>query len=78
VELFLVLLLIFVWRTSDILFEQPAEMLRILEEKGLIVRSLGSEDRRQMYFHLTQLGKQRVTELELDKVEIPDLLKPLF
>ena len=54
------------------------KMLRILEEKGLIVRSLGSEDRRQMYFHLTQLGKQRVTELELDKVEIPDLLKPLF
>ena len=55
-----------------------SKMLRILEEKGLIVRSLGSEDRRQMYFHLTQLGKQRVTELELDKVEIPDLLKPLL
>ena len=30
-ELFLVLLLIFVWRTSDILLEQPTEMLRILE-----------------------------------------------
>ena len=54
------------------------KMLRILEEKGLIVRSLGSEDRRQMYFHLTHTGKQRVNELELDKVEIPDLLKPLF
>ena len=27
-ELFLVLLLIFVWRTSDILLEQPTEMLR--------------------------------------------------
>ena len=52
-----------------------SKMLRILEEKGLIV---GSEDRRQMYFHLTHTGKQRVNELELDKVEIPDLLKPLF
>ena len=31
-----------------------SKMLRILEEKGLIVRSLGSEDRRQMYFHLCQ------------------------
>ena len=30
-ELFLALLLIFVWRTSDILFEQSAKMLRILE-----------------------------------------------
>ena len=55
-----------------------SKMLRILEEKGLIVRSLGSEDRRQMYFHLTHTGKQRVNELELDKVEIPDLLKPLI
>ena len=27
---------------------------------------------------LTHTGKQRVNELELDKVEIPDLLKPLF
>ena len=65
-------------RATHQLLKLPAKMLRILEEKGLIVRSLGSEDRRQMYFHLTQLGKQRVTELELDKVEIPDLLKPLF
>ena len=64
--------------TTELSPSHTSKMLRILEEKGLIVRSLGSEDRRQMYFHLTQLGKQRVTELELDKVEIPDLLKPLF
>ena len=54
------------------------KMLRILEEKELIIRTLGNEDRRQMYFHLSPTGKQRVTELELDKVEIPELLKPLF
>ena len=47
-------------------------MLRILEEKGLIVRELGNEDRRQMYFHLSSTGKQRVSELEVDKVEMPD------
>ena len=65
-------------KSTDLSPSHTSKMLRILEEKGLIVRSLGSEDRRQMYFHLTQLGKQRVTELELDKVEIADLLKPLF
>ena len=50
----------------------------IVQEKELIVRTLGNEDRRQMYFHLSPAGKQRVNELELDKVEIPELLKPLF
>ena len=55
-----------------------SKMLRILEEKGLIVRELGNEDRRQMYFHLSSTGKQRVSELEVDKVEMPELLKPLF
>lgn len=55
-----------------------SKMLRILEEKDLIVRTLGDRDRRQMYFHLSQAGKQRIGDLKLDKVEIPDLLKPLF
>ena len=31
-----------------------------------------------MYFHLSSTGKQRVSELEVDKVEMPELLKPLF
>ena len=47
-----------------------SKMLRILEEKGLIVRSLGSEDRRQMYFHLTHTGKQRVNKLDTPMREI--------
>lgn len=55
-----------------------SKMLRILEEKSLIIRTLGNQDRRQMYFHLSPTGKQRMNELKLDKVEIPDLLKPLF
>ncbi|MEY8686417.1 MarR family winged helix-turn-helix transcriptional regulator [Bacteroides sp. AN502(2024)] len=55
-----------------------SKMLRILEEKGLIVRSLGSKDRRQMYFQLTPTGNQRVTELTFDKIKIPKLLRPLF
>ena len=61
-----------------ILKDATERMLRILEEKGLIVRELGNEDRRQMYFHLSSTGKQRVSELEVDKVEMPELLKPLF
>lgn len=65
-------------KQTDLSPSHTSKMLRILEEKGLIIRTLGNEDRRQMYFHLSPTGKQRVTELELDKVEIPELLKPLF
>ena len=58
--------------------ELTSKMLRILEEKELIVRTLGEVDRRLMQFHLSQNGKKLVGELELEKVEIPELLKPLF
>lgn len=65
-------------KQTDLSPSHTSKMLRILEEKGLIIRSLGSKDRRQMYFQLSPAGRQRVDTLELDKVEIPELLKPLF
>lgn len=65
-------------KQTDLSPSHMSKMLRILEEKKLIVRTLGSADRRQMYFHLSPAGRQRINELELDKVEIPELLKPLF
>ena len=51
-------------KQTDMSPSHTSKILRILEEKELIVRTLGNED--------------RVNELELDKVEIPELLKPLF
>lgn len=65
-------------KQADLSPSHTSKMLRILEEKGLIVRTLGSKDRRQMYFQLSPAGRQRVDTLELNKVEIPELLKPLF
>ena len=59
-------------KSTDLSPSHTSKMLRILEEKGLIVRELGNEDRR------SSTGKQRVIELEVDKVEMPELLKPLF
>ena len=56
----------------------PSHASKILEEKELIVRTLGEEDRRLMQFHLSQSGKKLVRQLALEKVEIPELLKPLF
>lgn len=65
-------------KLTDLSPSHTSKMLRILEEKKLIVRTLGSEDRRQMYFHLSPAGQKRANELKLDKVKIPKLLKPLF
>ena len=55
-----------------------SKMLRILEEKKLIERTLGDADKRLMKFTLSKEGKKRVGKLELEKVTIPELLKPLF
>ena len=41
-------------------------------------RALGEVDKRQMYFNLTEAGKKRLDELDLDKVEVPEILKPLM
>ena len=65
-------------KQTDLSPSHTSKMLRILEEKGLIVRTLGSEDRRQMYFTLSAGGRERVCDMEIQKVEIPELLKPLF
>ena len=63
-------------KRTELTPSHASKMLRILEEKELIVRTLGEEDRRLI--HLSQNGKKLVGELELEKVEIPELLKPLF
>lgn len=65
-------------KRTELTPSHTSKMLRILEEKKLIVRTLGNEDRRLMHFHLTPTGKKLVGELELEKVEIPEILKPLF
>mgnify|MGYP002103752883 CR=1 FL=1 len=56
----------------------PSKVIRAVEDKGLIRRALGEVDKRQMYFSLTEAGKKRLNELDLDKVEIPEMLKPLI
>ena len=52
-----------------------SKILRLLEEKGLIVRTLDTKDRRRMYFHLSQAGQERISELEEKQIEMPDILK---
>ena len=46
-----------------------SKVIRAVEDKGLIRRALGE---------VTEAGKKRLNELDLDKVEIPEMLKPLI
>lgn len=55
-----------------------SKVLRSVEEKGLVARVLGDKDRRQMYFSLTEKGKERLAGIRCGSVEIPEVLKPVF
>ena len=50
-----------------------SKVIRAVEDKGHIRRSSGEED-----LSLTEAGKKRLDELDLDKVEVPEILKPLM
>ena len=54
------------------------KVIRSVEKKGLIERILGDDDKRQMYFSLTQEGELCLKELECCDVEIPDVLKKIL
>lgn len=55
-----------------------SKVIRSIEDKELIARSLGDNDKRKMYFTLTDKGMQCLTRLKECELNIPDILKPLF
>ncbi len=52
-----------------------SKVIRSVEKKGFIERTLGNEDRRQMYFTLTKDGKKVISEIKSEDFEIPESLK---
>lgn len=53
-----------------------SKVIRSVENKGLVERTLGNEDRRQMYFTLTNEGKKTISEIKTEDFEIPESLSP--
>lgn len=49
-----------------------------LERKKYLVRRLGKEDRRQMFFSLTPQGKELLEALKTHQFDIPELLRSCF
>lgn len=55
-----------------------SKVIRNIESKELINRSLGKTDKRQMYFSLTDKGRDRLQQISCRELEIPEILKPVF
>ena len=55
-----------------------SKVIRSVEDKGLLARKLGEQDKRQMYFTLTRKGKNCLERIKEQGVEVPEWLAPLF
>lgn len=55
-----------------------SKVIRVIEEKRLIHRSLGRVDKRQMYFRLSKTGSACLEKMQCGSVAIPELLRPVF
>lgn len=54
-----------------------SKVIRSIEEKGFIERRLGKEDKRQMYFVLSSLGKKKLKEIKEEDAEIRKILEQI-
>ena len=54
-----------------------SKVIKSVEQKGLIRRTFGTEDKRNMYFMLTEEGTQMLEKIKCSEVELPKVLKEL-
>lgn len=55
-----------------------SKVIRSVENKMLIQRIVGKEDKRQMYFKLTEGGRKKLESIKCAEFQIPDSLKLIF
>ena len=54
-----------------------SKVIKSVQNKGLVKRTLGKEDKRQMYFVITPAGKQKLESIKCEDFNIPKLLMPI-
>lgn len=55
-----------------------SKVIKAVEEKGLVQRNVGKDDKRQMYFSLTKEGKARLSNIRCEENDIPEMLKTVI
>ena len=54
-----------------------SKVIASAESKKLISRVLCKEDKRQMFFSLTNIGKEKINKLRNEQIDLPDILKEI-
>lgn len=55
-----------------------SKVIRSVENKGLVKRIMGAEDKRQMYFSLTPEGGKLLSQIKCADMYIPGLIKTIL
>ena len=55
-----------------------SKVIGVLENRKLLTRKLGKQDKRQIYLSLTPKGKDCLAAIKAFEFEIPPLLQPVF
>jgi len=58
----------------DLTCSNCSKVINSVEKKGLIQRMLGTNDKRNMFFSLTEAGKLQLDAIKLNKIEIPAIM----
>ena len=48
------------------------------EKKNLISRNICKEDKRQMFFSLSSIGKEKIETMRNEQIDLPDILKEIM
>lgn len=55
-----------------------SKVIKSVENKKLIKRIVGKDDKRQMYFTLTDLGRKKLESIKCTEFELPETLKSVI
>lgn len=55
-----------------------SKTISLIEKKEMVTRDLGKQDKRQMYFTLTDKAKACLEDIKQQGINVPELLQPLF
>ena len=54
-----------------------SKVIASTEKKNLISRCLCKEDKRQIFFSLTTIGREKIEKLRNEQVDLPEILKEI-
>lgn len=55
-----------------------SKVIKSVEDKGLIKRHMGKEDKRQMYFMLSKQGEEKLLQLSAEESSIDSVLASIY